>query len=158
MVFSILNFTRDSLLAPFGLLGLSQTFFFEIIDMIIMALAIGYIFSGFIRKPIPQDHDPLTYYKKSQKWENIKFAALAAGPAVVVHELAHKFVAMSFGAKAILYAPYGFYLLIVLLSHCIIPNRSKSIRSVARNISLPDPAKMAQLLRYMTFVSSSDAK
>ena len=81
-----------------------------------MSFAIGYIFSGFLKKPMPEDYDPLKHYaKKSQTWENVKYAALAAGPAVVLHELAHKFVAMGFGAKAILYAPYGFYLLVILL-------------------------------------------
>jgi Zn-dependent protease len=119
MVFFLLNLTRDSILSIFGLVQYSHLFIFEIIDMIIMALAIGYIFSGFLRKPTVvqgDNYDPLKHYsKKSQRWENIKFAALAAGPAVILHELAHKFVAMSFGAKAVLYAPYGFYLLVILL-------------------------------------------
>lgn len=83
--------------------------------MIIMSLAIGYIFSGYIRKPAGDNYDPLTTIKKNQTWENVKFAALVAGPAVVLHELAHKFVAMGFGATAILYAPYGFYLLVIIL-------------------------------------------
>ena len=116
MVLSILNITRNSVLSIFGLSKYSHLFIFEVMDMIIMAFAIGYIFSGFLKKPIPEDYEPLKYYKKkSQKWENIKFAALAAGPAVVLHELAHKFVAMGFGAQATLYAPYGFYLLVILL-------------------------------------------
>jgi len=116
MVISILNITRDTILAPLGLLSLSGTFFFEVIDMIIMSLAIGYIFSGILKKPVPEDYDPLVHYqKKSSNWENVKFAALAAGPAVVFHELSHKFVAMFFGAKAVLYAPYGFYALVILL-------------------------------------------
>lgn len=116
MVFSILNLTRDSILAPLGLLQYSHLFIFELIDMLIMSLAIGYIFSGFLKKPLPDDYEPLTYYKtKSHKWENIKYAALAAGPAVVLHELSHKFVAMAFGAQATLYAPYGFYLFVILL-------------------------------------------
>jgi Zn-dependent protease len=45
----------------------------------------------------------------------MKFAMIAAAPAVVLHELSHKFVAMSFGVPAVLYAPYGFYLLAIML-------------------------------------------
>jgi Zn-dependent protease len=82
-----------------------------------MSFAIGYIFSTFLKRPVSdENYDPLKFYRsKSQVWENIKFATMAAAPAVVLHELAHKFVAMGFGAKAVLYAPYGFYLLVVLL-------------------------------------------
>lgn len=116
MVLSLLNLTRDSVLALFGLQGFSHLFIFELIDMVIMSLAIGYIFSGFLKKPVPENYDPLVHYKKkSHVWENVKYAALAAGPAVVLHELAHKFVAIGFGAKAVLYAPYGFYLFVILL-------------------------------------------
>ncbi len=117
MVLPLLNLTRDNVLAILGLQNYSHLFIFEVIDMVIMSLAIGYIFSGFLKKPVVSDnYDPLKHYKaKSQTWENVKFAALAAGPAVVLHELAHKFVAMGFGAKAVLYAPYGFYLFVILL-------------------------------------------
>ncbi len=116
MVLSLLNFTRDSFLVPLGMGAISQTFFFEVIDMIIMALAIGYIFSGIIRRPIAHDYDPLKFYEKKRgKWDDIKFGAMVAGGAVVLHELSHKLVAMAFGVKATLYAPYGFYLLVILL-------------------------------------------
>jgi Zn-dependent protease len=116
MILDFLSWTRDSFLSVFGLQDYSHLFIFELIDMVIMSLAIGYIFSDLLRKPAPENYDPLVHYKKrSFAWENIKFAALAAGPAVVLHELAHKFVAMSFGAQAVLYAPYGFYLLVVIL-------------------------------------------
>ncbi|MBR9699629.1 M50 family metallopeptidase [Candidatus Woesearchaeota archaeon] len=111
---SLLNFTRADVLALFGLQQFTASFFFEIIDMIIMALAIGYIFSDVLRKPVTENFDPLKFYKHG-KWENVKFAALAAGPAVILHELSHKAIAMLFGAKAVLFAPYGFYALIIIL-------------------------------------------
>lgn len=116
MVFELLNITRDSILAPLGLLSYSGLFIFELIDMIIMSFAIGYIFSGYIGRQTSSDYDPLKYYsKRFLSWENIKFAAIVAGLGVVFHELAHKFTAMAFGANAVLYAPYGFYLLAIFL-------------------------------------------
>ena len=114
MVLSMLNFTRIDLLQMFGLAKYGDSFIFEIIDMIIMSLAIGYIFSGYLKRSMQENYDPLKHYN-NKLWEDIKYAAIAAGPAVVLHELAHKFVAMAFGAKAILFAPYGFYLLVIIL-------------------------------------------
>lgn len=87
----------------------------EVIDLIIMTFAIGYIFSDFFRREPLEGYDPLTYYKKQPLWENIKFAAMIAAPAIVLHELAHKFVAMSFGAAATLHAPYFWYITVILL-------------------------------------------
>ena len=40
---------------------------------------------------------------------------MIAAPAVVLHELSHKFVAMAFGASATLHAPYGMYAIVILL-------------------------------------------
>ena len=40
---------------------------------------------------------------------------MIAAPAVVLHELAHKFVAMGFGASATLHAPYMWYLIVIAL-------------------------------------------
>ena len=87
----------------------------EIVDIIIMTFAIGYIFSDFFRREPLEGYDPLTYYKRPPLWENIKYAAMIAAPAVVLHELAHKFVAMSFGASATLHAPYFWYAAVILL-------------------------------------------
>jgi len=47
--------------------------------------------------------------------DNIKFAAMIAAPAVVLHELAHKFVAMGFGATATLHAPLNLYIIVILM-------------------------------------------
>lgn len=87
----------------------------ELIDIIIMTFAIGYIFSDFFKREPLEGYDPLKYYQKSPFFENIKFAAMIAAPAVVLHELAHKFVAMSFGATATLHAPYTMYAIVILL-------------------------------------------
>ncbi len=87
----------------------------ELIDLVIMVFAIGYIFSTFIKKEPTEGYDPLTYYKKSTFFEDIKYATIIAAPAVVLHELAHKFVAMSFGATAILHAPIEWYVLAIIM-------------------------------------------
>lgn len=87
----------------------------EIADIIIMVFAIGYIFSDYFRREPLEGYDPLTYYKKPPLIESIKFAAMIAAPAVVLHELAHKFVAMAFGAIATLHAPYFWYIAVIAL-------------------------------------------
>ncbi|MBI2139861.1 M50 family metallopeptidase [Candidatus Woesearchaeota archaeon] len=87
----------------------------EILDIIIMVFAIGYIFSDMFKRKPEEDYDPLKFYQKSPWWENIKHAALIAAPAVVLHELAHKFAAMSFGAAATLHAPYSWYAIVIFL-------------------------------------------
>jgi Zn-dependent protease len=99
----------------------------EIVDIIIMTLAIGYIFSRIFRRRPTEGYDPLQYYKKPSLWEDIKYGAIIAAPAVVLHELAHKFVAMAFGATATLHAPslfgipYGWYILIIILINLNFP-------------------------------------
>jgi len=99
----------------------------EVIDIIVMTVAIGYIFSKFFKRTPQEGYDPLTYYKKNPLWEDIKYGAMIAAPAVVLHELAHKFTAMGFGASATIHAPslfgipYGMYLLVIVLIHLNFP-------------------------------------
>ncbi|MBT3691442.1 M50 family metallopeptidase [Candidatus Woesearchaeota archaeon] len=72
--------------------------FVEIIKLAITSLALGIIFMGlFSRKP-KNVYDMM--HKKRFKWEDLRFAIIIAAPAVVLHELAHKFVAMGFGYTA----------------------------------------------------------
>ena len=89
----------------------------EIIAIIAMTFGIGYIFSDFFKKPLPEGYDPISYYsvRRSSVWENTKFAAMIAAPPVVLHELAHKIVAMAFGAIATIKAPYLMYAIVILL-------------------------------------------
>ncbi|MBI5871939.1 hypothetical protein HZB88_02535 [archaeon] len=71
----------------------------EILYLIILTLAVGYIFSGFIR--LPKRGDYYAYHKpKFFDWRDIKFAAIVAAPAIIFHEFAHKFVALGFGLSA----------------------------------------------------------
>ena len=69
----------------------------EILNLIILTVAIGYIFTGYIRTP---EHMRLGFKKPKFNWQDFKFATLIAAPGVVLHELAHKFVALGFGLQA----------------------------------------------------------
>ena len=72
----------------------------ELVYLIVMVLAIGYIFSGFIQKPVKDPIERVLGQSIRFNWQNIKYAILVAAPGIVLHELAHKFTAMSFGLEA----------------------------------------------------------
>lgn len=83
----------------------------ELFDIIAMTAIVGYIFMGFIRKPTPE------YYLKNQRfdWESFKIACWITAPALILHELAHKFVALGYGYQATFHAAYAFLALGVIL-------------------------------------------
>ena len=79
--------------------------FGEIIDLVLMTFFVGYIFSDMI--PVRREsYEPLVHYKKGFDFDALKFAIMATAPAIILHELAHKFVALSFGLNAVFYAFY----------------------------------------------------
>ena len=81
----------------------------EIIDIIIMTLAIGFIFKDWFKKPVVYHDDPYAAYQKQRKfinWDDFKFAIIVTAPAIIFHELGHKFVAMSMGLYATFHAAY----------------------------------------------------
>ena len=80
--------------------------FGEILDLILMTFFVGYIFSGMVPVRREEHYDPLTHYKRGFDWEGLKFAIMATAPAVILHELMHKFVALGFGLDAVFYAFY----------------------------------------------------
>ena len=87
--------------------------FGEVIDLIAMSFFVGYIFSGIV--PIRREsYEPLNYYNKRFDFEGLKFAIMATAPAIIVHELAHKFVALGFGLNAVFYAFYRNTLFLML--------------------------------------------
>lgn len=89
----------------------------EIIDLVLMTFFVGYIFSGIV--PIRREkYDPLLYYKKRFDFEGLKFAIMATAPAIILHEMAHKFVALGFGLDAVFFAFYrnSFTLLLGVLT------------------------------------------
>lgn len=67
----------------------------EIFDMLIMSLFVGFIFRDTFSKQI-----------KKFDWNSIKFAIMVTAPGLILHELAHKFVAMGFGMQATFNAAY----------------------------------------------------
>lgn len=67
----------------------------EIMYIVVLTLALGYIFSGFIQRP----RSPFERVS-AFNWKDIKYAAMVAAPAVILHEFGHKFVAMAFGLDA----------------------------------------------------------
>jgi len=131
----------------------------EIIDIVIMTLAIGYIFSSFIKEP-EEDYEPLKHFGKNSLWQSIKLGIIIAAPAVVLHELSHKFVAMAFGAEAVIHAPLGWYALVILLklinfpflffvggyvSHTLLPALPSAIVSFA--------GPLTNLILYILFIN-----
>lgn len=90
----------------------------EMIDIVIMTFAIGFIFKDMFRRiPKPEHHnyDPLKQFHRSGFWDDLKQSIMIAAPAIVLHEFAHKFVAMGYGAAATLHAPYSMYAIVILL-------------------------------------------
>ena len=67
----------------------------EIIDVLILTAALGYIFSDMIKKP-----KEFSFF--GNDFNDFKYAALIVTPAVLLHELAHKGVGIYFGYESIL--------------------------------------------------------
>lgn len=68
----------------------------EIFYLLITTVVIGYIFTGIVQKK-PKD----ILSTKRFDWDDFKFAILVAAPGIILHELAHKFTAMSFGLHSV---------------------------------------------------------
>ncbi len=79
----------------------------ELVDIIIMSVFIGFLFKGVFRKQPPRaaDYDPLKEYKED-RYSDLKYSILITAPAIVFHELAHKFTALAFGGQATFFAFY----------------------------------------------------
>jgi Zn-dependent protease len=73
---------------------------YEIVSLVIMSVALGFIFSDLFSKYKIPSKDPLTIMRQSNKLNEMLFAIMIVAPAVVLHELGHKFVAMAFGQFA----------------------------------------------------------
>lgn len=100
-----------------NLLFISKTMPFltisELIDIIIMTFAVGYIFYDAIK--VPRDnYEPLNYIKRFD-WNQLFISALIVAPGIIIHELAHKFTAIMFGLSATFNAAYMFLGLGILM-------------------------------------------
>ena len=84
----------------------------ELMDIAIMTLFVGFLFSGHFGRTHSKNYmeDPVSYYEKESKsliTSEMKTAIIVSAPALIAHELAHKFVAMAFGVSATFHAFYA---------------------------------------------------
>ena len=77
----------------------------ELIDVIVMTVFVGYIFKDSFPKA-KIEYDPLLEYSSSH-YKDLWRAALITAPGIILHELAHKLVALFFGLSATFHAAYG---------------------------------------------------
>jgi len=78
----------------------------ELLDMVIMSLAVGFIFKDMFQRPVAREtYDPIKAIH-SKKKEDLLFAILVVAPAIILHEFGHKFVALAFGLSATFHAAY----------------------------------------------------
>ena len=72
--------------------------------MIVMVVAVGFIFAPMFKvsKINPQGIPVLQKFD----WNSMKMAIYVTAPALILHELAHKFVALGFGYEAVFHAAY----------------------------------------------------
>ena len=77
--------------------------FAEIVDLVIMVLGLGYIFMGSLQRPRSAEE---FLQHRGFDWQSFQWAIIITAPAIVLHELAHKFVALFFGLIATFHASY----------------------------------------------------
>jgi len=80
----------------------------EILDILLMSVIVGYIFMGIFK--FSQDK-----FQTGFDWKSFKFAILVTAPAIILHELGHKFTALVFGFTATFHAAYPWLGIGVLL-------------------------------------------
>ena len=113
----------------------------ELIDIAILTLAMGYIFSGFIRKP----RGELASYFEHDTWGEFKYAAMIATPAVLLHEFGHKFVGLFYGFDSILHISLFGLGIGVFLRYVRSPIIFFVPAFVVSTLAVADPAKFAIL-------------
>ncbi len=79
----------------------------EIIDIIVMTLILGFIFKDSFGRFRPRpDYSEYDIPIITSHRDDFLFACLVTAPAIILHELGHKFVALSFGMSATFNAAY----------------------------------------------------
>ncbi|MBS3164558.1 hypothetical protein J4439_03945 [Candidatus Woesearchaeota archaeon] len=109
----------------------------EALDLVVMILVVGYLFKDVFRRPsVPQVLtmqqsgdgsyrlgeqylDVGAYLSSSQSvWRrDLLFSVAVTAPAIVFHELAHKYTAIMLGLGATFHASYGGLLLGIFMKH-----------------------------------------
>ncbi len=81
----------------------------ELFDIVLMTVILGFLFMDSFKPPARKNTDVLDQFKNKSAgwWERFLFSVALIAPTVILHELAHKFVAMSFGLQATFHAFYA---------------------------------------------------
>ena len=87
----------------------------EVVDLVVMTAFLGFIFMDMFRRQAHMDIDPLLVSKPMFDWHAFWFACLVIAPGIVLHEIGHKIVALSFGQIAVFHAAYNFLILGLIL-------------------------------------------
>ncbi|HSU72330.1 MAG TPA: hypothetical protein VLJ21_00595 [Candidatus Binatia bacterium] len=88
----------------------------ELLDIVVMTLGVGFIFMDLFSSGLNLHAKPVPVPRpKKFDWHAFGFACLVTAPAVIFHELAHKFTAIGFGADATFHAAYLFLALGIAL-------------------------------------------
>lgn len=85
----------------------------EIFDIIVTIALVGFLFMDVFKAPRKNYEDELQRYLDNKSifsgfnWKNFFFAAKVTAPAILLHELGHKIVALSYGYNATFHAFYA---------------------------------------------------
>lgn len=79
--------------------------------ILVVTFVVGYIFSGMLSARRSYSGFP-TY---GFDFEDLKFSILISAPAIILHELGHKFVALAFGIPAVFHVYWSGLVLAVIL-------------------------------------------
>lgn len=83
----------------------------ELFDIVLMSLVLGFLFKDYLKPTTRRTYvdDPVAHYSRPRKnaLKDMWFATMIIAPSVILHELAHKFVAISFGLQATFHAFYA---------------------------------------------------
>ena len=117
----------------------------EVFDMVVMSLAVGYIFMDFFK---PKNYSPdnlIGYYSRKKRYgklDGFLFSIAVTAPAIIFHELGHKFSALAFGISSTFHTAYyflGFGVLLKLIgspfiffvpAYVSIPNTTTEFQSM----------------------------
>ena len=92
----------------------------EILDLVVMVVAVGFVFKDYLRVPV-SDYEPLKEFRRTLflragfLTRGFKDSVILTAPAVALHEIAHKAVAIGFGLEATFHAAYPWLGLGILL-------------------------------------------
>ena len=99
----------------------------EIVDLVVMIAAVGFIFKDYLQVRDKKDYEPLTEFRRGLFSRagfittGFRDAVILTAPAIALHELGHKVVAIAFGLEATFHAAYAWLGLGVFLKLLNVP-------------------------------------